>query len=220
MKHLKMLGLVAVAAVALTAAGAGGTASATVLCKTTLTTGCAAAGWDYAKGTAVHIALEVGQHATLNAFWTDVTCRKTTIELKLANTGGASETVIGNIESLTPEECSCAGGPVGTAHATTISTGSGEIHYISGTHDGTLTGSGTVITLNCTNLGTQCRFGTGSGIHIGTLTSGDPATADGVATLVSSSGTGDEGIFICGSSATWEAKYEVTAPKPLYIAAS
>ena len=48
MKYVKMLGLAAVAAMALMAFLGASSASATVLCKTHITSGCAAAGWDYA----------------------------------------------------------------------------------------------------------------------------------------------------------------------------
>lgn len=205
----------------LTAFFGAGSASATVLCKTTMTSECAIASWTHATGTTLHAVLDPGAHATLNAVWTDVTCKKSTIHAKTDNQGSATETVRALIESLTFEECECTGAGAGTALPTVLAKGELEIHYISGTHTATVTSIGTKVTFNCTPLGTQCIFGTkAEGTDVGTLTSGNPATVDEAGTVNWSSGTNDEGSFLCGSTAKWEGTYEITEPKPLYVATS
>src|SRR6187431_3678616 len=141
MRYLKMLGLAAVAAMALTAFFGAGSASATVLCKTTLTTGCAGA-WDHPSGTEVHAVLDAGEHATLIGFWANVTCRTSTVRGETTSTGSSSTTVTGHIDELTFGECDCGGTP-GTAHVTTIANGTVEVHSISGSHNSTMTGAGT-----------------------------------------------------------------------------
>lgn len=140
---------------------------------------------------------------------------------KTENTGGSESQVKLSVGSLTFGECSCAGGVVGNTHLAALETGSLEIQRISGADDGTLTGKGQKITFNCTSLGTQCIFGTKvEGTDLGTLTGGNPATIDESATVNWFSGTNDEGSFLCGSTAKFEAAYEVTGPKPLHVAAS
>lgn len=110
---------------------------------------------------------------------------------------------------------------MGSAHVTLLESGELEVHHISGTDDGTLTGKSTKLTVNCTPAVTQCIFGTnGEGTDLGALTGGNPAALDGGATVSWLSGTNDEGSFICGSTAKWEGAYEITSPKPLHVAAS
>lgn len=66
MKHLNMLGLVAIATVALTTFLGSGSASATVLCKTELTQGCAANGWDYPVATVIESTVGEGESASIH----------------------------------------------------------------------------------------------------------------------------------------------------------
>lgn len=220
MRYLKLSGLAVIVAGALFAFGGAGSASATVLCKTTLTSGCAAAGWDYASGTAIHFVRSFGTHWEVDTSLADVTCTKATGSGSTTNTGGASETVKGVIQSLAFEECACGSDTTHDAHATVLDPGEFEIHHISGTHNGVATLKKTKVTYNCTPLGTQCVYTAGEGITMGTLTSGTPALLHTKATAQNTTGTGDDGTFLCGTTAKWEASLELTTPSPLVVAES
>ncbi len=124
-KYAKILGLAAVAAMALMAFVGTGTASATVLCKTNLTTGCAAAGQDYPAGTGIHATSESsGILETTGGVILD-TCTGSTVKGKTSNTGSASTTVSGPIEELAWGVC--------RRTTNTLKLGSLEVHHIAGT---------------------------------------------------------------------------------------
>jgi hypothetical protein len=199
MKYMKMLGLAAVAAAALMAFVGAGTASATVLCKTsTLTTGCAAAGQDYGANTTVEATLNGSAILEAGGFIED-TCTGSTIKGKTTNTGSSTETVSGNASSLTWSNC--------TFPTKTIKLGTLEIHYTSG-DNGTLTASGFEVTIE--QFFGSCVYKSGTANNLGTLKGGSPATI-AISTTVTGSGFG------CPSTATWNANYTVTNPNPLFI---
>src|SRR6187431_2679884 len=134
-----------------------------------------------------------------------MTCRQSTFRGETTNTGTSSTTVVAHIDEFTFGECDC-GGAVGTAHFTTIANGTLEVHSISGSHDGTMTGAGTEVTINCTELGVQCIFGSSNGIDLGTVTSGTEATVDANANVVRIGNVNHDSVFVCGGTAVWEAK--------------
>ena len=131
MKYLKMLCLAAVAAATLTALVGVGTASATVLCKTNLTSGCASE--DYPVGTEIHITQEPETTAVLETTSGTVlnTCTGGTTKGTIANTGGNSSTVSVTLTSLSWGTCTR------TTHTITI--GAFEFHHIAGSDNGTVT---------------------------------------------------------------------------------
>jgi hypothetical protein len=213
MRYIKMLGLAALAATALMAfIGASG-ASATVLCKTTPVGKSCPTGWHYPKETVIDGSVDTSVHLVAGPI--DVTCSISTVKGKTANTGSATETVTGNIETLTFENCTC---PV-----TVIKNGSLEIHSIGETKNGTLTGKGSEVTINCSGI--SCIYGTAAtGTHLGLLTGsssdtekatlhiGNPETGKG-ATLPKLGGS-----FLCPSTGEWTGSYWITEPVPLWIA--
>ena len=204
MKYVKSLGLALVVTMALTVLLGIGSASATVLCKTQITSGCGS--WDYAAGTTFHATLE--ETATLETLGgtTLHTCIDGTISGKFSNTGGSSETIRGVIETLS------WGSPTNPCTKTidTINNGELEIHWISGTDNGTLTIINTKVTTN-TIFG-SCIYGSSGAIDYGTITGGNPATIDINVILPKT-----EGSALCPAEARWTAKYTVTEPTPLYI---
>jgi hypothetical protein len=208
MKYVKMLGLAAVAAMALMAFLGASSASATVLCKTAETSGCAASGWDYSAGTLIKTSLEAETTATLKTTGGAIedTCTGSTVEGNSANTGGANETVHGEVETakLTFTGCSQT--------TTVLEGGELEIHHIANTDNGTLTAKRFRVRIN---LGVNCTYGAGNGTDLGTLTGGSMATMD-INAVVNL----QEGGFLCPSTALWQASYTVTSPEPLYISAS
>jgi hypothetical protein len=209
MKHLKMLGLAVVAAAALTAVFGAGSASATELCSTN-TNPCT--GTMYPAGTVIHADLKAGTEAVLTAGFATVKCSVSTVEIKTTNTGGAGETVKGNIEALTFPEASC------NCKVTITAKGSGEIHTDKEVSDGngTLTGTGTRATINCS--GVSCIFGT-EGTDIGTL---HGSATDPILTANASLKyfAGDASNFVCtlgSGTGSWKAEYTVTKPLGLFV---
>jgi hypothetical protein len=183
MKYVKMLGLAAMAAMALMAFGAG-TASASTLYST---------GVKVAEGTELHATLESGTTATLST--TDGktlvdTCSSSTVKGKVSYPGGVAS---GAIESLTWGGC--------TVTTDTLTNGSLSIN-----NSGAVTGSGSVVTVNFG--GVSCRYGTGGGTALGTLTTGKLAVNAVINEQAPTS-------FICPDTTKWVANYTVTSPHDL-----
>lgn len=138
-----------------------------------------------------------------------IECGASTVEGTTSNTGGATETVKGNISALTYTECN--------ATVTVLKKGSLEIHTRNAEADGngTLTSSGTEVTV--VFAGFHCVFSTNN-TDLGTLTSDTEseanATLDIEATIPRSGGS--SGIF-CGSTAAWTGSYAFTAPSTIGV---
>jgi hypothetical protein len=202
MKYVKILGLAAVAAMALMAFGAG-TASATKLCLNNLsTTACSShlATGGTVEGTLTGSAiLETTGGSTLD------TCTGSTVSGKTTTTAATGSSVIGDVETLTWTGCTF---PTGT-----VAKGSLEIKHIAGTDNGTLTGKGQEVTINTGFFG-ACTYGTGAGTDLGTVVGGAPAklTINALVPLVKN----ESGL--CPAEARWTASYTVTKPNPVYIA--
>lgn len=201
MKHLKMLVVAAAATAAMTAALGAGTASATVLCKTT-TTPC---GSPYAKGTVLVPSLTGSNQIETLGGTNLVTCTATSTKITIENSGGAASTVSGPITELAASGC--------TTTVQTLKPGSVEIHHIAGTDNGTVTGLFSEITTMI--FGVSCIYGAGTSIDAGTLTGGENPTLK-VNEIIKRMG----GAMICPAEVRWTASYNVTSPKPLYVEAS
>lgn len=209
MKHLKTLGLAAVAAMALMAVAGAGTASATVLCKTAETTGCGAS-WDYPAGTTIDASLQPGTSAILEDTFGihKHTCTESTIKSVTANTGSSTETIAGSVTAANLTFGGC------TTTTDVINGGELEVHWISGTDNGTLTAKG--FTITTVLAGETCVWTAGTGTDLGTLTGGPMAVFDINAVLTRHQGSGAN----CPSSVRWTANYTVTSPEPLYVSTS
>jgi hypothetical protein len=221
MKYLKMLGLAAVAAMALMAFFGASSASATVLCKTTLTSGCQAAGWAYPAGTTLHATLDPETSADLSVGGTTIaTCTESTVHGTTSNAGSSSETVFGALTTTKiagdphPEEPTGLHWDGCSNTTKTIKAGELEIHSIAGSDNGTLTGKGNEVTVALS--GVSCTYGTGAGLDLGTVTDTTPhATIDIDATVQRTAGG-----FLCPATARWQAKYVITTPTNIYVSAS
>lgn len=180
-----------------------GTASATVLCKNNGST--SACSENYPSATKVSESLVAGTKAVLNTEFKNIECSKSTVSGKTETSGSATETVKGPVEGLTFEECNC--------EVKVLKTGTLEIHWISGPNNGTVTQNGAEVTVNCSTIfGTvHCIYVT-ENTDLGTLTGGNPAKVDVKASIPRLTTNS-----LCSTTATWEASYEVTAPKPLYV---
>jgi hypothetical protein len=193
MKHLKMLGLAAIAAMGLMAFVGAGTASATTLFTDSAKT------VKYLKGTTFHWTLVPGTSWILTAPTGTVvtTCTSATIHGTTENETGA--TITSKISSLT------WGGCAQTTH--TIANGSLSINSA-----GEVTGVGTQVTSAI--FGTSCTYGTGTGTKLGTLTGGAPAKLKVNATVSRIAGG-----FLCPASGDWEGEFVVTAPHATFVGA-
>jgi hypothetical protein len=101
---------------------------------------------------------------------------------------GAGVPAKGNLTSLTFTNCT------NSWHVTTVTAGSSSINHTSG-YNGTL--SSGAATIEATRFGILCRYATGGGTSIGTITSGSPATVDLAAAIPFHSGSA-----LCGEGTT------------------
>lgn len=208
MKHVKMLGLAAVAALTLTALFGAGSASATVLC-TENTIPCPV-GEDYEFNTAIDATLESGTSSVIRSTGGTVlnTCTGSTIKGRTENTGGEGISVKVEMTELTFGECTNK----------TVSTALGRltIEYVKGSATrGTLTAKGTQVTVF--PGGVSCFYGAAeAGTHAGTLT-GTTMTAVGVIHGKATLNEQVEDKLLCPNDVIWEAKYTITDPTQLYF---
>ena len=200
MKYLKMLGLAAVAAMALTALLGAGSASAQTLYKYTTPS----ANDTIAVGTVLTSTLESGTSALLKDTLGGVNDTCTGSEVKGAVGTNTTTDAGGAITSLTFTGCS---------HTTDVlANGELEIKNIAGTTNGTVVSKNARVTIKSTIFGISCTANTGAGTTIGTLTGAKTSTAqatmdiNGVITLENG----------CGDS-TWTGSYLVTSPAGLTV---
>jgi hypothetical protein len=192
MRYLKMLGIAAMAAMALTAVAGAGTASAETLWTTT-----ADGSLDTLKvGSELNASLEAGTSAVLkdSSNTTIDTCTSSTVKGKIESNGTPAS---GKISSLTFGGCS---------HTTKVLTpGSLTI-----TSSGAVTSAGAEVTVVSTVFGISCIAKTGSGTSIGTLKDAPSSTGHATMTINASLPMG-----ACGT-ATWTGAYTVTSPTGLH----
>jgi len=208
MKQLKILGLAVVAAAALMAFVGTGTASATFtsLCKAPTTT---EAGLPICEGehlypaqTRIHAELQVGSKLNIATAFGNIECNKSTLE---AFTEQKTEIPLGaNVTAFTFGECN--------GIVQTIKNGTLDIELIDlpeWTHNGTLTFTGTEVTIE--KAGLHCIYSPGD---TGTLTGGVMATIDLVGTWPR---TGGRSGALCGPNANVTGFYTFTSPEPLWV---
>ena len=209
MKYVKMLGLAAVAAAALMAFVGASSASAAVLCKNNTTTGgCTEA---YAKETVIESKLVAGKKAVLKTTFKNVECEESAVGGKTENAGGKGVAVEGKVTTLTFGKCNCEvkvlnePGPYGSL----------AVNWVAASDNGTLTATGQEVTVTCSTLfgNVHCIYKTNA-THLGKLTGGNPAKLNAEEAPVEKLTTN----VLCSEQALWTAEYEVTAPKPLYVA--
>jgi hypothetical protein len=192
MKYLKMFGLTTVVAIALTALTGPGAASATTL----------------TDGNGNHptsIIASAESSLTLRAGFANITCTESTLAGG-PNTGGASETVKGEISTLTFSNC-------GSSTVTVMIKGSFEIHTIGAGPNGTFTISG--LEVKVAQAGTSCTY-QAVNAHLGTITgsaaTGRFATLDFEGKLKLKIGG-----FLCNKEPAWEGSYLFTSPSILNV---
>lgn len=198
MRYLKRIGLAAAATTALMAFVGMETASAT---KTEYYSGIIT----LEAGTTIHESFKTGTSTvqTDTSEGLTSTCEEGTITRTLNATTATPLT--STINKMTWGKCTWATSTVATGTLSTENSGSGN---------GTVTGSGSQITVKAFNLVT-CLYGTGAGTHLGTL----DGTESGSATLTINAVINEQGEkkALCPDTTFWRVTYAVTSPAALNI---
>jgi hypothetical protein len=189
MKHLKMLGLFAMAAAALMAFA--GSASAATLTSPT--------GSEYTG--ALSASLEGS--ALLKAGFAEITCTTGTV---------AGSITTNNETHATGPTSSVAFSNCGSATVTTLSS-TGTLTIAKGTH----AVSGTGIEVTTAVAGTSCVYGLGAGTALGTASNTVVSGSDRVTLAISAKLPKISGGFLCASPAAWTASYVVTSPATSFV---
>jgi hypothetical protein len=201
MKYLKMLGLVAIAAAALMAIAGAGTASATVLCRTTSTP--CAAGQKWETNTQVHFTLKPGTTSEWKTTGGSLenTCTEGTIKGSISSAGSETSTVK---ISVSKSEWTWGGC---TQAQNTLAGGELEVHAIAGSDNGEVRATG--FNFTTTIAGVSCNYNFPESTKLGTLTSSGSggATID-INTVLTKSGGG----FLCVPSLQWIEQFTQTEP--------
>jgi hypothetical protein len=202
MKHAKMLGLAAVAALALMALVGAGTASATIVCSASGTgTACAGSHGNQYTGP-ISAELTTGKSAQLVSGFITVTCTESTAGGSVTGSTGA-----GSLTSLTFNSCTsglgaCTAKSTGTPWAAQATTGTAP--------NGTMKVNNVAGEFTC--AGETCKYSAASA----TTEVKGGAPAEIVATKVPLSKAAGSGPF-CSSTATWSGEYKITSPTSLYL---
>lgn len=196
MKHLKMLGLLAVIAAALMAFAGTASASTATSPKGTVYTGIYKA--------------EVEGSVKLDGSFVTVQCNQSIIEGKVEQ-HGSGVTTGGKISTMDFSSCNYS--------VTVLKAGSLEAHQTGGKGtdaDGTVTSSGLELTIH-TSVG-ACTFTTNNtDVGTGTLTSSDTTGGNATLDIATSAIPRTGGSFLCGASGILTGSYKVVTPSTLYI---
>jgi hypothetical protein len=204
MKYLKMLALAAVAAGALMAFIGAGTASATVLCSTTVSPCPEAQRWPV--NTVLDFSIPAGASAKLtdtSGETTIDTCTGSTVKGPITNAGSSTATVTGTVEELTWTSCSFP--------TTTVVKNKLEVHQIAGTSNGTVTADGEFeVTINTVIFG-KCIYKVRSGQSLGDVTEGNPPIFHANA-IAEKTTTETDTCPVGPATALWTGTYTLTSP--------
>jgi hypothetical protein len=199
MKHLKMLGLAAMAIAALSAFSVA-SASATELYSGATTLGHTTITGSLTKGTSAELKTTGGTLLD--------TCTGSDITITATPGGGTGVPVVGHVTNLQWTGC--------TKTTDTLELGTLEVAYTSGLN-GTLSGKGFKVTVAMSaEFGGTCSYTLGTG---GTTVGEAKGSTTGPATLViNATVNGASGnSFLCPSDTKWIANYTATSPSPLHV---
>jgi hypothetical protein len=196
MKHLKRLGLAAVAAMALMAFVGAGTASATTL------TG--VGGAVLKTGTTIHV-VSSGTN-TMTTSFLNIQCSTSKAAGSTSNETGTAITI--NVTERTTEGCNC--------EVVVLKTGTLSITWTSG-NSGTVRSSGAEITASCSTIfgNVHCIYATNNtdmGTLVGSATTGATATLNTSADIPRLSTSA-----LCNEKGTWDANYKIDNPDTLNV---
>ena len=205
MTYLKVLGIAVIAAAGFMTFVGAGSASATVLCTTTDTPKCT---MPYLEGETLHLTLKSGTSMKLTSGGSTIaTCSESAMHGTLEAWTG--DPTYQNILNTSGSGGLSWGGCSQTTH--TVNSGTLDIDWISGTHNGTVTGTLAEWTTNI--FGVSCTYGFAeAGTHLGTLTGGAEPILTIATTVVKKAGG-----FLCPATAGLDAEYVVTAPHAVFV---
>ena len=213
MKYVKMLGLAAVAAMALMAFVGVGTASATggVLCENT-TEPCNS---KWAVNSHMSFHLKAGTSAKLSTTGgTELkTCTSSTVTGKVETAGSSTEKARGTVEAKNLTWGGCNGAlPVTVTPGKLTATGLGG-------GKGTIYADGFSVRVEI--LGVECHYTAGTTLDLGTFTPG-ASDLDGILAINTVVSRDEEHVneFLCPASARWQGEYTQTGSTPLAITKS
>ncbi|HEX5593509.1 MAG TPA: hypothetical protein VFX35_09185 [Solirubrobacterales bacterium] len=204
MKHVKMLGLAAMAIAALFAFAAA-SASATELYNGATTV---------KSGTALTSSLTGTASLTTTGGTVLDTCTGGGVSGKTtSNGGGAGVNVTGSVEKTGVTWSGC------TKTTDTLEGGTLEVAFKEGLN-GTVTGKGFKVTVVVSEeFGGTCSYTLGTtGTSLGTLVGSTTTNATLSINAVVTGASGNS--FLCPSDTKWVANYKVTSPSPLHVTAS
>jgi hypothetical protein len=156
-------------------------------------------------GTEIKASLVSGTKSKLTTPYNNIECGKSSLTAKVTSTG---KTIISSVEALTFEECNC--------EVKVLGKGTLELEHIP-TTDATTKSTGTEVTTKCSTVtgDVHCIYKT-TATDIGKLEGGNPAkvivSGAEIPRLATDSRCDESGI-----GTKWDAEYEVTSPKPLFI---
>jgi len=205
MKHLKILGLAAVAAVALTALLGSGSASATVLCKK-FKQPCPKTEV-FGATTKIKATLRAKTSLVIKDVHEILdTCTGSTLEGLTTNAGGGKGVPVeGTNETETFTGC--------THTVTILEKGKFAVDYIGPTTDGTWVFSNDNVTVE--DLGVTCSYGSGTEDEVGIFES-DETTEDAELDFVEAEFTKIAGSFLCPPTVFFSGEYWITEPNLVF----
>jgi hypothetical protein len=176
----------------------------TALC-TEAASPCLAAKTD-GTGTEIKASLLSGTQSKLTTPYNNIECSKSSLTAKVTSTG---KTIDGGIEGLSFEECNC--------EVKVLAKGTLELEHVAGSSNATVKSTGTEVTTLCSTVtgNVHCIYKT-EATDLGTLEGGNPAKVKISGAEVPRLAT-DSRCSEAGIGTKWDAEYEVTSPKPLFI---
>ena len=143
------------------------------------------------------------------------TCTTSTVHGAISVAGSATSTAKGEIETLT---WGSAGDLCTQPLTTTVAKGQLEVHHIAGTHDGTITGKGTVVDILV--FGVHCLYGTEPATDLGVLLGKTGLTEHATVFIKAVIPELEPNKFTCPDTTRWVASYTVTSLTGLNVRAS
>jgi hypothetical protein len=157
-------------------------------------------------GTQLEMSLRPGQSLTISDIAKNLidTCTGSTVKGKTTNAGSATETIKGNVESITYENCK--------ATFKDLKLGTFEVHYVGPKTTGELTSIGSEVTMLV--AGVSCDYGTVGGVDLGIMESDETVSPE---FDEETTWEKEEGGFLCPGSIVVKGIYNITAPTKVYF---
>ena len=219
MKYPKMLGLAALAAMAVMAFIGAGTASAKICSTAGVGAGCGVGHGSVYTGP-IHATLEAGEKAVLTSGFITVSCTESTVHGEITS----GEETKGFLDAVTFGGCTANTGGACTANTSASAANHWPAKAFHGAKapNGNLTVTNVTGSFTCTVFGSPvtCRYtasdagGGKEGKDEIIVTGGEPATINAITVALTKE---EVSGGLCSNTATWSAKYWLTTPSSLFI---